>query len=122
MLPTIQIKFSRKSSQDHNRFDRRMIEHQSISARAYLSMYWGSVAAIAVLAVAGLCDNASAAEWKVAKLSGSVFIKSGPMRGIALTSGMILRDGLELIADKSGRALLIHGSDQMIVSPTSTAA
>ncbi len=71
----------------------------------------------ALLAIGGA---ATAAEWRVAKLSGSVVIQSGPMRGLALTRGMVLPAGLVLAADRAGRALLVHADDQMIVSPNST--
>src|SRR5262249_33597903 len=43
--------------------------------------------------------------------------KSGPMQGVGLTNGMVLRSGSVLVADRTGRALLVHGGDQMIVSP-----
>src|SRR5437773_201569 len=82
----------------------------------------GSVVAIALVATLAFCGFAAAAEWKVAKLSGQVVIRSGPLQGVSLTSGMVLKSGSVLVADKTGHALLVHGGDQMIVSPNSMVA
>ena len=49
-------------------------------------------------------------------------IQSGLMQGVALTSGMVLKSGSVLVTDRNGRALLVHGGDQMIVSPGSMVA
>lgn len=82
----------------------------------------GSLFAAFFTAVLALCCTAAAAEWRVAKLSGSVYIQSGPMRGLALTRGMVLQPGMVLVADRTGRALLIRVDDQIIVSPNTTIA
>src|SRR4029079_2327681 len=78
--------------------------------------------AITLFAVLSLFGAAEAAEWRVARLSGSVFIDSGPTHRLALTRGMVLQGGLVLVADKTGRALLIRADDQLIVSPNTTVA
>src|SRR5258708_22861227 len=82
----------------------------------------GSVVAIALMATSMFCGFAAAAEWRVAKLSGQVVVRSGPLQGVSLTSGMVLKSGSVLVADKTGHALLVHGGDQMIVSPSSMVA
>src|SRR5690349_20090654 len=82
----------------------------------------GVIFGAALLAVFALCAHAAADEWKVAKLTGRVFIQSGLIQGVSLSSGMSLKSGSVLVADKTGQALFVHGGDQMIVSPNSMVA
>lgn len=84
--------------------------------------HWGTRFALIVSGVLAACNIASAAEWTVAKLSGHVVIQSGPVQTAALSNGMVLKSGSVLVADGTGRALLVHGGDQMIVSPNSIIA
>jgi hypothetical protein len=85
-------------------------------------MRWGLRFVFILPAVLALPGVAGAAEWTVAKLSGHVVIRSGPVQETSLTSGMVLKSGSLLFADKTGRALLMHGGDQMIVSPNTLVA
>jgi hypothetical protein len=87
-----------------------------------MSRHWGTRFALTISAVLAACNAAGAAEWTVAKLSGHVVIQSGPVQTVALTDGMVLKSGSVLVANASGRALLVHGGDQMIVSPNSIVA
>lgn len=85
-------------------------------------MRWGLRFVFILPAFLAFPGVAGAAEWTVAKLSGHVVIRSGPVQETSLTSGMVLKSGSLLFADKTGRALLMHGGDQMIVSPNTLVA
>jgi hypothetical protein len=95
---------------------------ENLSREMRMSRNWGKCVVLTIAVLLSASNFASAAEWTVAKLSGHVVIQAGPLRTVALANGMTLQSGAVLLADKTGRALLVHGGDQMIVSPNSIIA
>ena len=87
-----------------------------------MSTRLGLLLAIALCTAFAAGGAAEAAEWTVAKMSGHVVIRSGPLQDVAVTTGMVLKSGSVVVAGAGGRVLLVHGGDQMIVSPNSEVA
>lgn len=81
----------------------------------------GFVACIAVILFA-LTASAGAADWKVAQMSGQVFVQQGPLQRISLSAGRVLKSGAVVVTSKNGRALLVRGEQTMIVAPNSIVA
>ena len=62
---------------------------------------------------------ADAADWRVARMSGQVYLKQGPVRLASLSTGLVLENGAVVVTQKNGRALLVRGEQTMIVAPNS---
>ncbi|MBU0805784.1 MAG: FecR family protein [Alphaproteobacteria bacterium] len=74
---------------------------------------WAAILFIACL------SGATAAEWRVAKVSGDVFIQQGAVHLASLSNGVSLGAGAVVVTQGNGRAQLVRGQQTMIVSPNS---
>ena len=75
-----------------------------------------------VLASAFVATIAQADEWRVVQSSGDVWIGSDSAQPVSLGSTETLADGATLITGKSGRAMLVHDGQTMLVGPNSVAS
>ena len=73
---------------------------------------------VAVIAMASL-SGAVAAEWRVTKVTGDVYIQQGTVHLASLSSGVSLGAGAIVVTQGNGRAQLVRDQQTMIVSPNS---
>ena len=73
-------------------------------------------AALLVLALAW-AGSAEAQDWRVARMSGGVYVEANAFDLVSLSNGLAIAGGSRIVADRSGRALLVRGNDSIVVSP-----
>ena len=73
----------------------------------------------AALLLFGLVSAVHAADWRVAQISGQVFVQRGGVQLVSLATGGLLKGGSVVVTDRNGRARLERGEQTMIVSPNS---
>ena len=73
----------------------------------------------AALLLLGFISAAQAADWRVAQMSGNVFLQHRGVQLASLARGGLLKGGSVVVTDRNGRAKLVRGDQTMIVSPNS---
>ena len=66
-----------------------------------------------------LVNNATAAEWRVQKMSGDVWVETNKPTKVALTKNTIFKNGDKIKTGDNGRVLLKRNKETILVSPNS---
>src|SRR5262245_25517292 len=77
---------------------------------------------VVFLLVAATMTVADAAEWRIAQMSGQVFVKQGAVQLASLSPDRVLESGSVIVTKKNGRVQLVRGKQTMIISPNSMIA
>ena len=74
---------------------------------------------VALLAIAASAAPLLAAEWQVARSTGDVWVASPKAQPVSLGTDVVLQPGDKIHTGRSGRVLLVRGSESILVAPNS---